>query len=102
MAEEPQNQKSPHILNASSSLLGLCFVVLTSLKLLKMSHVTFIDEMTTATTVLFMASCIFSFMEIRGSSPKAKVWENVADILFLGGLGMLLLTTLLFTFNIIP
>lgn len=29
-------QKSPHILNASSNLLGLCFVVLTSLKIMKL------------------------------------------------------------------
>ena len=100
--EEKKNPKSPHILSASSNLLGLCFVVLTSLKLLKLSHATFIDEMTTLTTVLFMASCILSFMSIRGSYRKSAVWENIADILFLAGLGMLFLTTILFSFNIIP
>ena len=35
--------KSPHILNASSNLLGLCFVVLTSLKLLNIAGKTIID-----------------------------------------------------------
>ena len=100
--EDDRNRKSPHILNASSNLLGLCFIVLTSLKLMKLSDVTLIDEMTTCTTILFMASCILSFMSIRGSFRKSKLWENIADLLFLGGLGMLFVTTILFSFNIIP
>jgi hypothetical protein len=39
-----RNDKAPHILNASSNLLGLCFVVLTSLKFLKLTDRTYIDE----------------------------------------------------------
>jgi hypothetical protein len=35
--EKKRNNKSPHILNASSNLLGICFVVLTSLKVLNIS-----------------------------------------------------------------
>lgn len=99
---ESPNIKSPHILNASSNLLGLCFVVLTSIKLLKISHETLIDEFTSFTTILFMASCMLSFMSIRGSFNRISIWENIADILFLCGLGLLFLTTILFSFNIIP
>lgn len=98
---EGQNPKSPHILNASSNLLGLCFVVLTSIKLLKVSQTTLIDELTTVTTMLFMISCIFSFLSIRNSFQKADKLENVADICFICGLIMLFMTTLLFSFNII-
>lgn len=99
---ESRNPKSSHILNASSNLLGLCFVVLTSLKLMKLSDATLIDELTTVTTILFMSSCILSFMSIRGSFQKGKLWENIADVLFLSGLTSLFLTTILFSFNIIP
>lgn len=99
--ENNRNQKSSHILNASSNLLGLCFVVLTSLKILKVSDETLIDELTTCTTILFMASCILSFMAIRGSALRSRMFESVADILFLCGLGMLFATTILFSFNII-
>jgi len=56
------NGKSPHILNASSNLLGLCFVVLTSLKLLNISHKTTIDEITTLAIILFMGSFSFFFI----------------------------------------
>jgi hypothetical protein len=69
---ENQNDKSPHILNASSNLLGLCFVVLTSLKLFKISQKTFIDELTSIAIVLFMASCILSFLSIRGNIKKKR------------------------------
>lgn len=92
------NHKSPHILNASSNLLGLCFVVLTSLKLLNVSQKTAIDESTTAAIIFFMSSCILSFLSIRGDIRK---YENIADYLFLGGLFILFITTILFALNII-
>lgn len=94
-------QKSPHILNASSNLLGLCFVVLTSLKVLKVSAGTIIDEITAGTTILFMSSCILSFMSIRNSFNKSDLLEKIADIIFLSGLGLLFITIILFSLNVI-
>jgi hypothetical protein len=95
------DQKSPHILNASSNLLGLCFVVLTSLKILKLAEKTMIDEITAGTTILFMTSCILSFMSIRNSFNKSDQLEKIADIIFLSGLGLLFITIILFSFNVI-
>jgi len=97
---ENNNNKSPHILNASSNLLGLCFVVLTSLKLLNISHRTILDELTGGAIVLFMSSCILSFLAIRGSK-NSKRYEDIADFIFLTGITLLFVTTLLFSFNII-
>jgi len=96
-----QNNKSPHTLNASSNLLGICFVVLTSLKLLNISQKTIIDEITTVAIVLFMASSILSFLAIRTSKPTYHRYENIADYFFLGGISLLFITTILFAFNII-
>jgi len=98
---ENEKDKSPHILNASSNLLGLCFVVLTSLKLLNISGKTIIDELTTVAIIFFMAACILSFLSIRGSIKKSGRLENIADVFFLAGLSLLFITTLLFSFNII-
>ena len=98
---ENQNDKSPHILNASSNLLGLCFIVLTSLKLFNISQKTVIDELTTIAIVLFMASCILSFLSIRGNIQKSGRFENIADYLFLIGIILLFVTTILFSFNLI-
>lgn len=99
MSEE--KDKSPHILNASSNLLGLCFVVLTSLKLLNIAGKTIIDELTTLAIMLFMAACILSFLSIKGSIKKSGRLESIADIFFLAGLSLLFITTILFSFNII-
>jgi len=98
---ENGKDKSPHILNASSNLLGLCFVVLTSLKLLNISGKTIIDELTTFAIMMFMASCILSFLSIRGSIKKSGRLESIADVFFLAGLALLFVTTLLFSFDII-
>ncbi len=94
-------EKSSHILNASSNLLGICFIVLTSLKVLDKSEKTIIDEITVVAIILFMASCIFSFLSIRGINRKSEMLERIADIIFLGGLSLLFVTTILFSFNII-
>lgn len=96
-----ERDKSPHILNASSNLLGLCFVVLTSLKLLNIAGKTVIDELTTAAIIMFMTSCILSFLSIRGSIKKSGRLESIADLFFIGGLLLLFVTALLFSFNII-
>ncbi|MEO5681019.1 MAG: hypothetical protein ABIQ88_00195 [Chitinophagaceae bacterium] len=96
-----QNEKSSHILNASSNLLGICFIVLTSLKVLNKSDNTIIDEVTIVAIIFFMASCILSFLSIRNSDKKSERLEQVADIIFLGGLLLLFITTILFSLNII-
>lgn len=95
------NNKSPHILNASSNLLGICFIVLTSLKLLNKSDKTIIDEITTVAIILFMASCIFSFLSIRSKNDRSDILEKISDFIFLGGLVLLFVTTILFSFDII-
>ncbi|MBS1510933.1 MAG: hypothetical protein JST86_08840 [Bacteroidetes bacterium] len=99
MAE--REHKSPHILNASSNLLGICFVVLTSLRVLNISQKSLIDEFTTAAIILFMASCILSFLSIRGSIKNESRLEKFADYFFLTGISLLFITTILFSLNII-
>jgi len=96
-----QKDKSPHILNASSNLLGLCFVVLTYLKMAGKSKTTIVDDITFVAIILFMASCFLSFLSIREDNRRSMMLEQVADVIFLSGLALLFLTTILFSFNII-
>jgi len=101
MAKE--NNSSSHILNASSNLLGICFIVLTSLKLLDKSDKTVIDEITIVAIIAFMLSCILSFLAIKSSSPPKVIrLESIADIIFLIGLCILFITTILFALDVIP
>ena len=93
--------KAPHILNTSANLLGICFLVLTSLKVLKLNGTTFIDECTSVAAILFMSSSILSFLAIRSTTKKSARYENVADIIFLSGLSCLFVTIMMVTFNFI-
>ncbi len=91
----------PHILNASSTLLGLCFVVLTSLRLRDKSETSVIDELTAVAIVMFMASSILSYLSMRNGKLTGRKYEKFADVVFLSGLILLFITTLLITLNII-
>jgi len=96
-----QKNKSSHILNTSANLLGLCFVVLTSIKVSKMQDSTLIDETTALAILLFMTSCILSFLSIRRKDGISERLEKIADLVFLSGLIVLFLTTMMVTFNVI-
>jgi len=95
------NQKSPHILNAASNLLGICFILLTSFKIFNISRSTIYDELIVICILLFMASCIFSFLALRNENTSSSLLEKIADYMFLGGLGALFIITLLFASSII-
>jgi hypothetical protein len=94
-------EKSPHILNPSSNLLGIGFILLASLKVMKIAEKTFIDEVTTLAIILLMGSCILSFISIRTNNQRSQFYENIADIVFMIGLSLLFITTILFSFNVI-
>jgi predicted transporter len=93
--------KSPHILNSSSTLLGICFVVLTSLNVMKVTAKTILDELTTAAIVMFMASSLLSFLSMRSEESPGERYEKIADFVFLAGLLFLFATTMLLAFNVI-
>ena len=96
-----QNQKSFHILTTSSNLLGLCFIVLTALKIQNLGDKTIIDELTAVASILFMMSCILSFLSIRSISVRAPKYEKIAEILFIGGLIALFILTILVSIDFI-
>ena len=96
-----QNDKSPHILNASSNLLGIWFILLTSLKLLKQGDETMIDEITLGAIIQFMTSCICSFLSLRKPDNVGQRLETIAGYMFILALVLLFATTLLFSFDFI-
>ncbi len=95
------DDKSPHILNTSSNLLGLCFIVLTSLHALNLKEATVIDEFTAVACIFFMTSSILSFLSMRKWTKQSERYEKIADVVFLGGLVCLFVTTMLLVLGII-
>lgn len=99
---QKDNNNSPHILNAASNLLGLCFIVLTSIKLLKLQNETYIDDVTAVAFMAFMLSSLLSFLSIRSNDTKrSKVWENIAEYVFLSGLLSIFIAALIISTNVI-
>ncbi|MFV5698320.1 hypothetical protein ACM55H_08095 [Flavobacterium sp. ZT3R17] len=96
-----RKDKASHILNTSSTLLGICFIVLTSIKINNTSETTIIDQLIAVSIVMFMTSSILSFLSMRKTKKPSERLEKIADIVFLIGLFSLFIITMLVTLNII-
>ena len=97
----PDRNNIPHILTASSTLLGLCFVVLTSLKSSHFHEGSVIDECTAVAILMFMGASVMSYLSMRKMKQPPIYYEKVADVVFLSGLIFLCVTTILITFDVI-
>ncbi len=96
------NNNSPHILNASSNLVGFSFIVLTTVRVLGLPNITIIDKIATAEILLFCVSSLFSFMSMRAASERrSNLYENVADYIFFSGLIILSLAAVLLSLALI-
>ena len=82
------------------NMLGLCFVILTFIKILKVGHETLIDEIVAAAIVLFFTSSFFSYVSMR-SDRCTQSCEKIADGIFLLGLFLLSIASVLAAFEAI-
>jgi len=77
--------RAPSILSASTSLLGICFVIITGLKLANANVRSYADEVTWLAAVLLFTAVVHAYLTIRNGGVRG--WqERVADSAFLGGL----------------
>ena len=95
-----RNSKTPHILNTSATILGLCAVLVTGIKLTNNIEKTLFDELLILTGASMYISCVLSYLSIRLDHSNAT-YENWADIIFLGGLFLLLTCMLLVGISIL-
>jgi len=95
------NSNSPHILNTSANLLGICFVLLTSIQVMNFTEKTVIDSVLAFAIFMFMTSCLLSFLSMRSKNVPARKYELYADYIFLSGLSSLFITAMLVTFNLV-
>ncbi len=96
------NNTSQHILNTAANLLGFCLFVITSLHIANLAETIIIDELTSIVAVLLSFSCFFSFTSIRTkNSRREKLFETVADYIFILSLVGILVVILLISLNFI-
>jgi len=81
-------QRHPHILNAATNLLAICFVIVGGLKLANRNATTYADELAWFAAFLLLVSILASYLAIR--NEDTLMWQNrVADWSFLGAIGVL-------------
>ena len=99
---ENENKKniSRHILPTSSNLLGLCFVILTFIKLSKIENESIIDEIMGSLIILFLISSVISYISMR-TKTKSELYEKIADFIFLAGLCLLTLVSSVIIFEVV-
>ena len=86
--------RHPHILNAASNLLGICFVIISGLKIANLNSSSFADETAWLAAFLLLTSVITSYTAIRNGGTKA--WqESLSDWSFMAGVLMLALSIVL-------
>lgn len=86
------DNRHQHTLNAASNLLGICFVIITGLKLTNSDGRTVGDEAAWGAAILFLVSIFASFWHIKGEMEER--WQGrVADWSFIGGVVMLAIAT---------
>jgi len=96
--EENNNNKnnrkniSNHILPTASNMLGLCFVILSYIRLSNLAHQTFVDELVSVLMVFLLASSLFSYGSIRAKN-RNDLYEKIADAIFVIALVLLALTS---------
>jgi hypothetical protein len=91
---------SHHILPTAANLLGLCFVILSFMKITSMGLETLIDELVAAAVVIFLTACLFSYASIRSSKGEDS-YERIADNIFMVGLFLLTIAALVIVFEIV-
>jgi hypothetical protein len=99
---ETNNKKniSKHILPTSSNLLGLCFVILSFIKVMKIGNETLIDELVAIAIMLFLIASFFSYASMR-SNRWVELYEKIADTIFLIGLFILSIGAIMVAFEVI-
>jgi hypothetical protein len=91
--------RHPHILNAATNLLGICFIIIGGLKLTNQNSRSYSDEIAWVAAVALLASIVLSYAAIRNG--VANPWRTrVADWSFLAGLGALTISVVVAAYQL--
>ncbi len=86
--------RPPHILNASTNLLGICFVIITGLRLASANARSYADEVAWLAALLLFTSTLSAYLAIRNHG--ARRWQvRLADTTFIGGVCALALSVVI-------
>jgi hypothetical protein len=93
-----------HILPVSATMIGVCVTLIGLARLAEEKHgSSHVDEYAALVSVMFLTGALTSYLSIRYSHrPRLSVWvEQIADLIFLGGLVGITLVATLFAYEVI-
>jgi hypothetical protein len=86
--------RPPYILSASTNLLGICFIIITGLKLANANARSYADEVAWLAAALLFVAALNAYLAIRNEG--ARGWQaRLADNAFLGGMTALALAVVI-------
>lgn len=80
----PQSKKH-YIMGTSANLLGICFILITGLRINNLHVKTYADEICLLSSFLFLSSCLLSYLAMRNESSHLQ-FESCADWCFIIGI----------------
>jgi amino acid transporter len=101
MKNRNSNDLSQHILPNSATMVGVCIMVISIVKSMNAGVINYLIDKTLAIdSVMFMLSAFLSYLSIRSERYALRL-ERLAEIIFLIGLVVMTLTTVVFSFEIV-
>jgi phosphatidylglycerophosphate synthase len=79
-------QRTGHILNAASNLLGIALVIIAGLNVSHAARNSFADEIAWVAAICLGSSCFLSYLALREEEVRRRRAERWADRVFLMGL----------------
>ncbi|MBC7427359.1 MAG: hypothetical protein H7336_02025 [Bacteriovorax sp.] len=95
-----QTPLTHHILSTSANLLGICFFVLSYIKMGEKADATLLDECIIVPIILFFTASVFSYLSMRSSNDEPR-FEKMADLFFMTGLLSLSIIAVILIFKFI-
>ena len=97
--ESSAMRRHPHVLNAATNLLGICFVIIGGLKLTNSDSRTWSDEIAWCAAFFLIVSIALSYFGIRNASERE--WHvRFADWSFLVGIGSLIVAMVIAAYQL--
>jgi tellurite resistance protein TehA-like permease len=102
--EKQEENIAIHIFSVSAAMVGVCLTVIGILNIIAAFRKieTLSDEVTAVDAVVFLGSCIISYVAIKTKTRKRRLLlEKIADGIFLTGLALMVVVCLFIVYKLI-
>jgi len=97
--EKQESNISIHIFSVSATMVGVCLTVIGILNFIS-NKKTIVDEITAVDALIFLISCVLSYLAIRTKDNKRRfLLEKRVDVIFLSGILLMVFICVLIAFD---